>query len=97
MRLRLKRYRFRILPRDSHGDGETWDYEKIKPEYFPNDSDDDLTRELKESIFNDLTEVERMLLIAYCECGTYAGVARLFRSTPPTVRKRLKDIIEKIT
>ena len=97
MRLRLKRYRYLLRLRNTEGDGEVWDYEKIKPEYLPSPDDDDLTRELKEAIFTELSEVERRLLIAYAECGSYAGVARLFHSTPPTVRKRLKEIILKIT
>ena len=97
MRLRVKRYRYLFRLKDSHGNGEVWDYEKIKPEYLPSPDDDDLTRELKEAIFTELTEVEQRLLIAYAECGTYAGVARLFHSSPPTVRKRLREIILKIT
>lgn len=97
MRLRLKRYRYLLRLRNTEGDGEVWDYEKIKPEYLPSPDDDDLTRELKEAIFTELSEVEQRLLIAYAECGSYAGVARLFHSTPPTVRKRLKEIILKIT
>lgn len=100
MRLRWKRYRYLFHLRDNHVHGEeseVWDFEEIKPEYLPSDADDDLTRELKEAIFTELTEVEQRLLIAYAECGTYAGVARLFHSTPPTVRKRLREIIEKIT
>ena len=83
--------------RNSEGKGEVWDFEAIKPEYLPSPKDDDLVRELKETIFTELTDVEQRLFIAYCECGTYAGVARLFHSTPPTVRKRLQEIIFKIT
>ena len=97
MRLHLKRYRYLFKLKDSHGSGEIWDYEKIKPEYLPSETDDDLTRELKEAIWTELKEVEQRLLIAYAECGTYAGVARLFHSSPPTVRKRLKEIILNIT
>lgn len=93
----MKRYRYLFRLKDSNGNGEVWDYEKIKPEYLPNPNDDDLTRELKEAIFTELTEVEQRLIIAYAECGSYAGVARLFHSSPPTVRKRLREIILKIT
>ena len=97
MRLRLKRYRYQYRLIGSKAKGEVWDYERIKPEYYPSDADDDLVREFKEAIWTELNEVEQRLIIAYCECGTYAGVARLFHSTPPTVRKRLQEIIEKIT
>ena len=97
MKLRVKRYRFLLKLKDSPGNGEVWDWDKIFPEYLPSDADDDLVREFKEAIFTDLTEVERRLFVAYCECGTYAGVARLFHSTAPTVRKRLHEIIEKLT
>lgn len=97
MRLRRKSYRYLIRLQNTEGKGEVWDFEAIKPEYLPNPNDDDLMREFKEAIWNDLDDVEQRLLIAYCECGTYAGVARLFRSTPPTVRKKLQEIIKKIT
>lgn len=97
MRLRLKRYRYLLRLRNTEGKGEVWDFDAIKPEYLPSPNDDDLTRELKEAIFTELSEVEQRLLIAYAECGSYAGVARLFHSTPPTVRKRLREIILKIT
>ena len=97
MKLRKKSYRYLMKLRNSEGKGEIWDFEAIKPEYYPTPYDDDLMREFKEAIFTELTEVEQRLFIAYCECGTYAGVARLFHSTPPTVRKKIQEIILKIT
>jgi len=72
------------------------DYSVIEREYMPNADDDDLMREYKESVFNDLSEPERKLLIMYCEIGSYAGLARELGSSPPTAKKVIEEIIDKI-
>ena len=70
-------------------------YSKIEAEYLPNAEDDDLMREIKEDLFK-LSEVERKLLILYCEVGTYAGLARKLHSSEPTAKKRVQEIIYKL-
>lgn len=72
------------------------EYRKIEDEYRPNGDDDDLMLELKEAIFSELTEAERKILIYFCEIGSYAGVARIWGSSPPTVKKRVEEILDKI-
>lgn len=71
-------------------------YKKIEAEYLPNAEDDDLMRELKEAVFNELTEPERKLLILYAELGSFAAVSRLLRSSPPTAKRVITEIIDKI-
>lgn len=74
----------------------TAEYKKIEAEYLPNENDDDLMLELKQALFKELTEAERKILIYFCEVGSYAGVARMWGSSPPTVKKRVEEIIDKI-
>ena len=70
-------------------------YSRIEAEYMPNLNDDDLMREIKEDLFR-LSEVERKLLILYCEEGSYAGLARKLHSSEPTAKKRVQEIIYKL-
>lgn len=72
------------------------DWQTIERDYLPNAGDDDLLAELKVALFTELTEVERKILLYYCELGSYAAVARIWGSSPPTVKKRLMEIIDKI-
>lgn len=72
------------------------DYKKIEAEYLPNDNDDDLMRELKEAIFNELTEPERKLLIYYAEMNSFAAVSRMLHNSPPTAKRVISEIIDKI-
>lgn len=72
------------------------EYRKIEDEYRPNGTEDDLMLELKQAIFSELTEAERKILIYFCEVGSYAGVARIWGSSPPTVKKRVEEILDKI-
>lgn len=71
-------------------------YKKIEAEYLPNEEDDDLIREFKEAMFNELTEPERKLLILYAELGSFAAVSRLLKSSPPTAKRVITEIIDKI-
>ena len=72
------------------------DYKKIEAEYLPNENDDDLMRELKEAMFTELTEPERKLLIYYAELGSFAAVSRMLKNSPPTAKRVISDIIDKI-
>lgn len=72
------------------------DFNRIKEEYEYSDNDDDLVRELKEDFFNTLTEGERRILMLYMECFTYVGVARYLNVSPPTARKVIEEIKDKL-
>lgn len=72
------------------------EYKKIEEEYLPTPNDDDYMLALKEAIFSGLTPQEVHLLIYYSEIGSYAGLARFFRNSTPTARKRIKEIRERI-
>lgn len=63
---------------------------------MPAAEDDDRLRTIKERIFLRLTEAERRIFLMWVEKGSYAAVARLFKSSPPTVRKRIAEIMEKL-
>lgn len=72
------------------------DWQTIERDYKPDGTEDDLMLEIKEALFKELTEVERKILLYYCEIGSYAGVARIWGSSPPTVKKRIIEIIDKL-
>lgn len=97
MKSQMKRYRYRMVEGtpDCRAHEEVWDWNRISPDYLPSDGDDDLIRTIKESLI-ELSEAERKIMIAYCECGTYVGVARLFHSSAPTVRKYIRAIRRKL-
>lgn len=73
------------------------DWQKIEADYKPTENDDDRMTALKKAVFTKLTEAERKILIYYCEIGSYAGVARVWRTSPPTVRKKIEEIKRKLT
>lgn len=57
--------------------------------------DDDEMYALKSAIFS-LPVIQRKIWFAYTEIGTYAGTAREFGVSVPTVKKYLKQIKENI-
>lgn len=65
------------------------DYCTITPE------DDDEMRRLKLAIAN-LNEVDRCIWLLYCEIGTYSGLARFLQNSPPTAKKVVSLIRDKI-
>ena len=71
--------------------------ELIEEEYTePNIEDDDEVYLLKEALKNALNPLERKIYICYLEKGTYAGVAKAFKVTTPTVAKYCKALQQRI-
>lgn len=71
-------------------------FERIEDEYRPTPEDDDAVKEMKDRIFNRLTDPERIILIWYAELGTYAALARKFHNSVPTVKKKIEQIRQKL-
>lgn len=65
------------------------DYCTVTPE------DDDQMRAFKEAVAS-LSEVDRRIWLLYCELGSYSALARFLRNSPPTAKKRVVAIREKI-
>lgn len=73
------------------------EWQRIEDEYRPDETrDDDRMLELKSALFSKLNEVERKIFIYYAELGSYAAVARVWRTSPPTVRKKIEEIKNKL-
>ena len=71
--------------------------ELIEEEYTePNIEDDDEVYLLKEALKNALNPLERKIYICYLEKGSYAGVAKAFKVTTPTVAKYINNLKKKI-
>ena len=68
----------------------------IETEYYPTLEDDDTMQAIKAKLFSRLNEGERRVFLMYMDFGTYAGVAKLFGVSPPTAKKAIKKIIEKL-
>lgn len=69
-------------------------FSKIEEEYMPNIEDNDEMLVLKD-IFFKLSEADRRIFMVYLDTGTYTGVAKFFGCSPPTAKKKIKQIIEK--
>lgn len=70
-------------------------FNRIEQEYQPTLEDDDRMLGIKEKLFK-LTEAERRIFLIYLDEGTYTGVAKFFGVSPPTSKKKIKNIIEKL-
>ena len=71
--------------------------ELIEEEYTePNIEDDDEVYLLKEALKNALNPLERKIYICYLEKETYAGVAKVFHVTTPTVARYINNLKRKI-
>lgn len=69
-------------------------FSRIEKEYEYNIEDTDEMYAIKERFFK-LSEAERRIFIVYLDEGTYTGVAKFFGCSPPTAKKKIKNIIEK--
>lgn len=70
--------------------------EKIvfEEDYKPNpDIDDDDMLHIKTAV-SKLNSVQRLIFLAYCEIGTYRGLARLYGVSTPTAKKYIEQIRE---
>ena len=58
--------------------------------------DDDDMRRYKLAV-SSLDEAEKRIWVLYCELGTYSGLARFLGNSPPTAKKVVCAIRDKIT
>ena len=71
--------------------------ELIEEEYLEHlDTDDDEMWWLKEALRYGLNTLERKIFIQFLECGSYAGTARVFRVSTPTLKAYIQDLKVKI-
>ena len=75
---------------------EKLDYKKIINDYLPTEEDDDYMLSLKNKVLQDLTEPEKRVFLLYAELGSYSAVGRQLKCSPPTVRKYIDIIREKL-
>ena len=64
-------------------------------DYAITPEDDDEMYRLKSAIFS-LPAIQRKIFLAYTEIGTYAGTAREFGVSTPTIKSYLKTIKKNI-
>lgn len=73
-----------------------FNYDLIQDDYVPNmQQDDDRIYEAKTCI-QALNRMEKRILLTYVELQTYAAAAKEFHVSPPTFRKYLQGILEKV-
>lgn len=72
---------------------EEYDFSAAEAEYFTiNQEDDDGLLELKQSVYTELNEAERRVLVLYLDTQTYAGAARILGVAPNTIKNKIKNI-----
>lgn len=72
------------------------DYEGLRIDYCTvTEEDDDEMRRYKKAV-DSLNEVDRRLWLLYCELGSYSAIARFLQNSPPTAKKVLSKIRQKI-
>lgn len=73
----------------------------IMQEYLPDNtifsSESPVINKIKNIIFNDLTEVDRRVLLIYAECASMEETGRILNVSASTIHKRMTKIREKIT
>lgn len=75
-----------------------YDFNAAEREYFTiNGSDDDNLLEVKQSVYTELNEAERRILVLYMDLGTYAGVAKMLGCAPNTIKNKIKNIRYKLS
>lgn len=74
------------------------DFKMLEEEYFGvTPEDDDYVSEVKRSVFTELNEGERRILVLYAEMGTYAAVAKELGCSPGTIKNKIKIIQWKLS
>lgn len=74
------------------------DFKMLEEEYFGvTPEDDDYVSEVKRSVFTELNEGERRILVLYAEMGTYAAVAKELGCSPGTIKNKIKVIQWKLS
>lgn len=71
------------------------DFKALEIDYAPTPQDDDEMLLIKERIMA-LSPPLRNIWLLYCEAGTYTEVGRILHSSPPTVKKKIMFIKNKI-
>lgn len=74
---------------------EMMNLEELEEDYKITDEDDDEMMLIKNAVFA-LPTVQRKIWLTYTEIGTYAGTAKEYGVSVPTIKKYLKEIREKI-
>lgn len=76
------------------------DFNSIIDEYRPDNSilstETEHMNRLKNIVFNDLTEIERRLLIVYCETGSMFKTGTILNVSASSIHKKMTKIREKI-
>ena len=70
--------------------------EEYKPHFSIFSEEDNKTYMLKHILFNDLTDVERVLIVLYAELGSQRKVANKLNVSPATVNLTLNKVRTKI-
>lgn len=66
--------------------------ELIEEEYMEHlDEDDDELYWTKEAIAK-MSKLQRKIYVTYLECGTYAGTAKVFKVSVPTLKKYVNNL-----
>lgn len=74
------------------------DFKMLEDEYFGiTPQDDDYLSEVKRSVYTELNEGERRILVLYAEYGTYAAVAKELGCSPGTIKKKISMIRYKLS
>lgn len=82
--------------KNSTSQTNNFDYDLIAKDYIPApDTDDDRLLGAKECI-QELTKMERRILLTYIELQTYAAAAREFNVSRPTFKRYVQGVLEKV-
>lgn len=73
-----------------------FNYDLIQDDYVPDDIKDDDKMYLCKSCVQSLNRMEKRILLTYVELQTYAAAAKEFNVSPPTFRKYVQGILEKV-
>lgn len=74
---------------------EMMNLEELEEDYRVTDEDDDEMMLIKNAVFA-LPTVQRKIWLTYTDIGTFAGTARAFGVSVPTMKKYLKIIKDNI-
>lgn len=71
------------------------DIQGLYLDYAPDGTEDDELLRIKERVAA-LDTPSKNIWLLYCENGTYTSVARILHSSPPTVKRKVEKIRERI-
>lgn len=73
-----------------------FNYDLIQDDYIPDGLQDDDRLFAAKSCIQALNRMEKRILLTYVELQTYAAAAKEFHVSPPTFRKYVQGVIEKV-